>query len=65
MPGKIVFRYSLDTGKLSAEAQAFKGTACLKTTEKLLAGITAKVENRKLKQEYNYATEKDTVALQR
>jgi hypothetical protein len=63
MPGKIVFKYDLDKEKLSAEGQGFKGPTCLKTTEKLLAGVSAKIENRKLKPEYACATEKTTVTL--
>ena len=63
MPGKIIFKYDLDKEKLTAEGQNIKGPTCLKTTEKLMAGITAKIESRKLKPEFNCATEKTTIAL--
>ena len=52
--GKILFKFDLETGKLTAEGQNFKGPACLKTTEKLMEGLNAKVESRKLKPEYAY-----------
>jgi len=62
---KIIFKYDLETGKLTAEGQNIKGPTCLKTTEKLLKGISTTVESRKLKQEYHCATQttKDTIAL--
>ncbi len=64
MPGKIIFKYDLEKQKLSAEGQNFKGPACLKTTEKLMEGLNAKVESRKLKPEFCLVAEKDKISLQ-
>lgn len=64
MPGKIVFTYNLDTGKMTADGQGYKGAACLKMTEKLMQGLNAKVESRKLKAEYNLAQTENRIAVQ-
>jgi hypothetical protein len=48
---KIVF--SVDENlKITTDSFGFKGNVCVKTTEKLLAGLDAKLEKRNLKGEY-------------
>lgn len=64
MVRQIVFKVDLETGKLSVDAQGFKGKACLKETDKLLAGLTAKQERQVKKGEY-YATETVRSKVQR
>lgn len=64
MQKQIVFKVDLATGKMSVEANGFKGPACLKMTDKLLEGLNSKVVNRKLKQEYNQIAQADKIAIQ-
>lgn len=47
---RIVFL--IKNGEIKSDAQEFKGSMCLKETEKFLAGLNAKCKNRQLKPEY-------------
>ena len=51
MTRRIVFL--IKDGKITSDAQGFKGQTCLKETEKILAGLNAKCESRRLKPEWN------------
>ena len=50
---EILMEIDNATGILKTETKGFKGTSCVKETEKLLEGSHAKQTKRKLKHEYN------------
>lgn len=52
MSSKIVIILKND-GTITTDANGFRGPICIKETEKLLAGLDAKCQNRRLKAEYN------------
>jgi hypothetical protein len=63
---KIVFTYDLDPDtpddqRLTADGVGFKGRTCMKQTEKLMAGLNAKIKKQKLKPEYNVAEAQNKV----
>ena len=51
---RFVFK---EDGTMETEGIGFKGPTCLAKTEELLKALETKLENRKLKQEYNMAQE--------
>lgn len=63
MTKQIVFKINIDTGKLTTDAQGFKGQTCLKETEKLLKDLNATRESRRLKAEYNEVKEGTAVGV--
>ena len=67
---KITIRIPLDPedpnyNQWMVDAQGFKGPACQKTTDKLMAGLNGKVTSRRLKPEYQQVETANKVTLQR
>jgi hypothetical protein len=48
---KFVFK---EDGTVESDAKGFKGTDCVKQTEKFLVALKPQLQKRKLKQEYQY-----------
>jgi len=62
MSRRIVFTFKADDSVI-ADSSGFKGPVCVKTTEKLLAGLGAQAKNTRLKNEYNLVTNETQINI--